>query len=207
VFETDFKDVCTRMGLPSEGFFEDLRGRYAEPGRHYHNASHIRVVLDRINVLAEGLEGISDADLDVIRFAAFYHDAVYVPGFSENEQLSAYMAESHLLAMGNKDVSLVDRVSYIILATKKHHPWSTADALLVDADLYGLGTNDYWKNGAQVRAEFADIEPEDFLNGRIGFLKSFLARDRIFTIPGQDDVEALARSNMQEELDELVANT
>jgi predicted metal-dependent HD superfamily phosphohydrolase len=204
VFETNYKDVCTRLGLPSEGFYEDLRGRYAEPGRYYHNSHHIAQVLDRIDVLAEGLEGISDADLDVIRFAAFYHDAVYVPGWNLNESLSAYMAESHLLAMGNTDVGLVHRINQIITATKTHKPDNIACALLVDADLYGLGTNNYWKNGIQVATEFAGIDPQDWEEGRIKFLQSFLDRDYIFSIPGQDAVEALARSNMQEELDELL---
>lgn len=207
LFETDFKDVCTRMGLPSEGFHEDLRARYNEQERFYHNARHIRQVLNRINELAEGLEGVTDYDLDVVRFAAFYHDAVYVPGFKQNEFLSACMAESHLLAMGNTSINLVDRVHHIIMATKDHKPQDLASAILTDADLYGLGTNDYWHNGYLVAQEFSNIDAQDFSKGRIAFLEGFLTRDRIFYIPGQDDVEALARENMQEELGELTTNT
>jgi predicted metal-dependent HD superfamily phosphohydrolase len=205
MFETEYQQTLERMGLPHEGFLTDLIRRYREPGRYYHTDLHIRQVLGQVKRLAIGLEGITDLDLDVIRFAVFYHDAVYVPGFAYNEELSAYMAESHLLAMGNINLSLVDRVNHLIMATKTHIPKDIASALIVDADLYGLGSASYWSNGDAVRREFGKVTDEDWRAGRTKFLESFLAREHIFHIPGQDEWEARARSNMQEELDELTS--
>jgi predicted metal-dependent HD superfamily phosphohydrolase len=49
----------------------DLLTRYAEPHRHYHNASHLIRVLRTIDDLSD------DQDLFLVRLAAWFHDAVY----------------------------------------------------------------------------------------------------------------------------------
>jgi predicted metal-dependent HD superfamily phosphohydrolase len=208
----EYAKLCAQNDLNPEGFWSDLSLRLNEPHRAYHNDEHIVSVLRRIDYLIGLAAGQGhDVDETVVRFAAFYHDAVYVPGFAFNERLSADMAASHLTAMG---LDLIQRyqVHNIILKTKKHEvdvfrtgaPWEAK--VLIDADLYELGTDKYGLNSHKVRNEieyYGKLTDETWRQGRCKFLESFLARDRIFLLDGQPDLEAQARANMQEELDEL----
>ncbi len=71
-----------------------LLASWAEPQRRYHMSPHLQDVLDRIDELADHA-----ADLDAVRLAAWYHDAVYA-GRPDNEDNSARRADSELSALG-----------------------------------------------------------------------------------------------------------
>lgn len=210
----EYAKLCAKNELDPEGFWSDLSFRYNEPHRRYHNLIHIESVLKRINdliplVQSQGIE----VDEDVIRFAAFYHDAVYVPNFALNERLSADMALAHLAAQG-LEVTQRYRVHRVILDTKTH----VVDAfrngapnearILIDADLYELGTDNYELNKFKVRTEIAyymglEVPEELWRIGRRKFLETYLARPRLFLLDGQKDLEVKARSNMRDELRKL----
>jgi len=209
----EYAKLCAKNELNPEGFWSDLHFRYLEPHRRYHNDEHIVSVLSRIDYLIGLAQGQGhDVNEDIIRFAAFYHDAVYVPGFQYNERLSAEMAEAHLRTMG-WDVSSCIRVGQVILDTKSHKvnefqngaPFETRD--LIDADLYELGTDKYNLNGHKVRAEVeyyaSELTDEQWRTGRRKFLEAYLDRPRLFLLDGQRDIEVRARVNMQEELRDL----
>ena len=51
-----------------------LLDRYAEPHRRYHSTAHLAEVLDRIDELRG-----SAAFPDLVRLAAWFHDAIYDP--------------------------------------------------------------------------------------------------------------------------------
>src|SRR5262245_29954004 len=70
---------------------EDLLARWGESHRYYHTVSHLGVVLAVIDEHASWAE-----DLDAVRLAAWYHDAVYDPHRVDNEEASAILAESTL---------------------------------------------------------------------------------------------------------------
>src|ERR1051325_7474877 len=76
-------------------YADDLLARWQEPQGHYHTLSHLTAVLDHIDVL----EKYAD-DPDVVRLAAWFHDAVYLPERSENEERSARIAERALPEAG-----------------------------------------------------------------------------------------------------------
>lgn len=200
--EQFYEETLERLKLPHEGFKQALFDCYK--GRPYHNASHILSVVDRIDTLGSTTV-LSEADLDWVRFAAFYHDAIYVPGFEHNEILSADLADSHFCVMGGTSIRRRDMVYRCITMTKAHRPshGDIASQLLVDADLYELGTSYYWTNRDRVREEFKDATEEQWVEGRREFLTSFLLREKIFNLPGQEKVETAARYNMQTELNLL----
>ncbi|HLV75083.1 MAG TPA: hypothetical protein VKY91_20080, partial [Vulgatibacteraceae bacterium] len=67
-------------GGPDPGPYADnLLARWREPQRRYHTVAHLTAVLDRVDELAEYA-----GDPDVVRLAAWFHDAVYLPDRSEN---------------------------------------------------------------------------------------------------------------------------
>lgn len=55
-------------------YADNLLTRWQEPQRHYHTLAHLTAVLDHVDVLEE-----CAADPDVVRLAAWFHDAVYLP--------------------------------------------------------------------------------------------------------------------------------
>ena len=64
--------------------YDNLVRHYCEPGRYYHDWTHLKHCLREFDRAAARME-IPDA----VELALWFHDAVYVPGGVDNEQLSA----------------------------------------------------------------------------------------------------------------------
>lgn len=189
---------------PDPFYFQELVLRYQEPHRHYHNLDHIESVIKRIYQLAIN-NGLNDNHLFHAVLGAFYHDAVYVPGWGENEAFSEQMAVDRLKAIGLEDLP-VTYIAHAIRETKGHAYRGQARSvqLLLDADLYELSTN-YDENKDKIRWEFGLPSEEDWIEGRSKFLKAYLALDKLYKLPGQEHQEGRARRNMlQESLDILL---
>ena len=74
----------------------DLLARWSEPQRRYHTVAHLTAVLDHVDALAGRAE-----DADAVRLGAWFHDAVYRPDRSENEERSAQLAVRALREAGS----------------------------------------------------------------------------------------------------------
>ena len=75
--------------------FDDLMHRYAEAHRHYHDTRHLAEVMSVIDRFEPHAE-----DIEAVRLAAWFHDAVYDPTRADNEERSAALAQSELGAIG-----------------------------------------------------------------------------------------------------------
>lgn len=167
----------------------DLQNRYNEPWRHYHSEWHIAEGLQKIcELITKGrLPRDLARKIEIIR-AWVYHDSVYIPNNTLNEQLSAGLAET----MGMKyKVALPivhHTVSDHIVSTKEHSPQLTATAddtrLIIDIDLMRLGNSwsDFVSDAELVLQEYKllGISEDDFYIGRSNWAKHFLERDKIF---------------------------
>jgi predicted metal-dependent HD superfamily phosphohydrolase len=67
---------------------DDLIAAYAASNRHYHNLAHIE---DCLAQLAQ-VNGLSAAEREILTEAIWWHDVVYDPTRSDNEELSAQLA-------------------------------------------------------------------------------------------------------------------
>ncbi|MCI0688635.1 MAG: metal-dependent phosphohydrolase [Sporichthyaceae bacterium] len=181
-----------------------LLDRYAEPHRRYHNTAHLAEVLGRIDELC-GFASFPD----LVRLAAWFHDAVYEPAGADNEERSAALAEQILDELGVRK-QLYLEVSRLVLVTRTHQP-AAADRngqVLCDADLAVLarpepGYDDY---AAAVRAEYAHVPEPEFRAGRARILRALLDRPAIYaTSPARAGWETPARANLQRELADLTA--
>ncbi|WP_412538961.1 metal-dependent phosphohydrolase [Longispora sp. K20-0274] len=187
-------------GAPDPGpYGADLLARWAEPQRRYHTTDHLAAVLDRIDDLAAHA-----ADLDAVVLGAWFHDAVYRPDLSGNEERSARLAEFALPEAGVPD-ALTAEVARLVRLTVTHDP-APGDAdgeVLCDADLAVLaGTAaDYAAYAAAVRAEYAFVPDDAFRAGRAAVLRDLLALPTLFRTPtGHARWEAAARANLAGEL-------
>jgi predicted metal-dependent HD superfamily phosphohydrolase len=109
-------ELWTRLGAQGSGVgtFARLAAAYAEPGRAYHIAEHIRECLLELDLTRDLAE-----HPDQVEAALWFHDAVYAPGASDNEEQSAELARSTLLA-GGAPPEAADRVAALVLATSPH---------------------------------------------------------------------------------------
>jgi predicted metal-dependent HD superfamily phosphohydrolase len=187
-------------------YADDLLARWQEPQRRYHTLTHLTAVLDRVDVLAEYAE-----DPDLVRLAAWFHDAVYLPDRSENEERSARLAERALTEAGVSPDGTAE-VARLVRLTVTHAP-EPADAngaVLSDADLAILAAppSAYAAYTAEVREEYHFVPNEAFREGRSEILRQLLDLPGLFRTPyGLREWEATARYNLAAELEMLSTPT
>jgi predicted metal-dependent HD superfamily phosphohydrolase len=179
----------------------DLLKRYSEPHRQYHNIRHIE------ECLAEFEQVSSQAEHPVaLELAIWFHDAIYDPRRSDNEEQSAILALKCLEQSVFRQKQLV---SDLILATKTHVAKNIPDApLLLDIDLSILGkpAARFAEYEAGIRAEYSFVPLALYAEKRAAILRSFLSRPRIFTTGAFfNRFEAQARRNLAESIAALEA--
>jgi predicted metal-dependent HD superfamily phosphohydrolase len=181
-----------------------LAERYREPHRRYHDLRHLQEVLQTVDDLADAAD-----DVEAVRWAAWFHDAVYDVHRDDNEERSAQLAERDLAALG-LDRAMVSEVSRLVRLTATHQPEDddANGAVLCDADLRILAA-DPWRHAeyvADVRAEYAHVPDPEFRAGRAAVLRSLLSSGRLFrTERAYTRWEERARANLAAELRRLEA--
>ncbi|MEC3954331.1 metal-dependent phosphohydrolase [Nocardia sp. CDC153] len=202
----DLLDRWTKLAGPrARAVGEDLVRRYSEPHRRYHTVEHLAAMLAVIDDLAADA-----ADLDAVRYAAFFHDAVYAMDGGDNEEASARLAETTLPALG-VDPDTVAEVARLVRLTGGHHPDPTDrnGAVLCDADLAILAADPetYAAYTAAVRAEYAHVPDELFRTGRAAVLTALADQPALFRTPtARTRYESAARANLAAELATLTSD-
>jgi len=173
-------------------------GAWSEPQRRYHDLAHLAAVLGIVDSLAGHA-----ADPAAVRLAAWYHDVVYDPLRSDNEQVSADRARIGLL--GLVPPGTVAEVQRLVLLTAGHDPEpdDANGAVLCDADLAVLASppQAYVAYATAVRAEYAHLSDAGFTTGRIAVLEQLLALPALFRTPAAAERwTAAARANLAAEL-------
>lgn len=176
-----------------------LRAAYAEPARHYHNLGHIHALLVWAKEYQAQLH-----DYTAVRFAIWFHDAVYDTKRSDNEERSAALAVQTLQRL-KISTPLIQTVESMILATKAHQlgELNSDAAWFLDFDLAILGSApEFYQAYAQaIRQEYRWVPRVLFRRKRRQVLESFLQRERLFfTAEMRARLETQARRNLQEEL-------
>ncbi|MFF5478940.1 hypothetical protein ACFY5C_16565 [Streptomyces sp. NPDC012935] len=183
-------------------YAESLLTRWQEPQRRYHTLTHLTAVLDRIDELAGHAR-----DPDVVRLAAWFHDAVYLPDRSENEERSARLAERALVEAG-VPAERTAEVARLVRLTVTHAPApdDPDGQVLCDADLAILAAppSAYAAYTAAVREEYHFVPNDAFREGRAAILRQLLDLPSLFSTPyGHEKWEATARYNLAAELEML----
>ncbi|SER03956.1 Predicted metal-dependent phosphohydrolase, HD superfamily [Streptomyces sp. yr375] len=206
---TRFSHALERARSPVGGpdpvpYADNLLARWQEPQRRYHTLTHLTAVLDRV----DELEAYAD-DADVVRLAAWFHDAVYLPDRSENEERSARLAERALPEAGVSR-ERTGEVARLVRLTVSHDPADDDPdgQVLCDADLAILAAppSAYAAYTAAVREEYHFVPSDAFRAGRSAVLRQLLELPRLFRTPyGSERWEETARYNLRGEL-ELLAS-
>lgn len=167
----------------------------------YHNWGHVKEMLNLIPhefMFAEGYDDLVNAII--------WHDAVYVPGSTENEKKSYELFETLVGRKGPMIESLI-----MVTATHWVHPehshilelnprYMCYHELIVDLDLYNLGGTwqEYITIGRKIRQEYKAFDDEQFMEGRLKFLEKFMGH-KVYQTPFFSPREASAQNNMAKE--------
>jgi predicted metal-dependent HD superfamily phosphohydrolase len=202
VLKETFTDLLTNYtdnGGVIVDLWNEIERKYSSNKRHYHTLQHLDNLLAQLNEV----KGLIQTWQTVL-FTLYYHDIIYNPLRSDNEEKSAELAETRMkqIPVSDKEIKLCKEQ---ILATKSHLESTDSDTNhFLDADLSILGQpwetySQYCKN---VRKEYA-IYPDLVYNpGRKKVLNHFLSMGRIFkTTFFYDKFELPAKQNLQKEIE------
>ncbi|MGZ8946011.1 MAG: HD domain-containing protein, partial [Methylococcaceae bacterium] len=176
-----FEDLWQRCLVPnsnadSELVYLDLLQRYSKPDLNYHNMSHLIQCLEELDMALHLIP-----HPDAVEMALWYHDAVYIPGRTDNEQKSAELFLNDATACFSNDFK--SKVEKLILATThRDAPRNDDECFIVDIDLSSFGSDwgDFLADSLNLREERIDLSDSAYFEAHTRFLKLLLARKRIF---------------------------
>jgi predicted metal-dependent HD superfamily phosphohydrolase len=181
-------------------WYEQLTQAYAQPQRHYHNQQHIAECLAEFDGARHLLQ-----EPDAVEMALWFHDAVYDPKASDNEEQSAALARRCLETAGVPQ--LASTVAELVMVTKLHRAEAgAAAALMVDVDLSILGQSEarFAEYEAQIRQEYGWVPKPIFNSKRKEILLCFLERPHIYATEFfAAKYEEKARRNLEQSIRKL----
>jgi len=198
----------TTLSLPftlPERLERALRAAYAEPSRAYHHFGHVE------EVLREHASVPCFEDPVATALAVLFHDAVYLPGRTDNEERSASLARGLIVEHLPRWSDKVLRVETLIRLTARHGHLEPGDLdldakLFLDCDMAILGApqdrfDDYDR---AIRVEHAAVPDPAYRAGRGAFLTRLLEKERLFLSElFHDRLDEPARANLARALERI----
>jgi pantetheine-phosphate adenylyltransferase len=162
---------------------EELIRRWSEPHRHFHTLDHLNDVLRKIYTLYKN-QKTKLRELHSLIIAAVFHDIIYDPKRTDNEEKSAALLEerrpkekSLKLSSLNSDL-IIQTAKKIILDTKTHSAksgiekiFNDIDCSVMDGDLSELLD---WEK--KIYKEYSYVGFEKYKKSRIEFLENVIAK-------------------------------
>ena len=102
-----FRELSDRLELSDkvvvDGWFHRLVQAYGEPHRHYHTLTHIVKMLNALREFGKDLQHHEEVEL-----AIWFHDAVYDPQRTDNEEASnrlfqQFASDAQLVSVAKKN--------------------------------------------------------------------------------------------------------
>ncbi len=206
-----WRQLCQTIGINDNDAIRQEFNRivvaYGEPHRAYHTAQHINECLDLLDWCIGEISTVSPTHAvsdPALEMALWYHDVVYQPQRSDNEQCSADQATAFLFAHG---VASPERIASLImvtghLASSKSGKLSVPSELtawMVDIDLAILAAppQRFAQYEAQIRQEYAWVPEAVYRAKRQALLTQFLERPTIYqSVVFQQRFEHQAQKNL-----------
>jgi predicted metal-dependent HD superfamily phosphohydrolase len=142
-------------------------------------------------------EGVSDEDIFVLKATAWFHDLGYSKKYKGHEDESIIIAKD-FLNKENVPLSLIDRITQGINATRvPQEPKNKLEHIISDADLFDLGTDDYFELSEKLFTEWNNCTRPD--DNRDNWLLSlqFMKDHRYFTEYANKVLEPKKQENIR----------
>jgi predicted metal-dependent HD superfamily phosphohydrolase len=173
---------------------DELLACYAQPHRRYHTLQHLAECIETFRTASALAQHAAE-----IEIALWFHDAIYDPRSSDNEERSAAWARRALDA-AEVPRTVAERVHALVIATcHTALPAAGDPQLLVDVDLSILGAAEqrFAEYERQIRGEYSFVPEAIFRRRRREILQAFLDRPRLYgTAHFHAALENRARANL-----------
>jgi len=144
---------------------------------HYHNVYHsFGEVLLAVLFLANQV-GIVESDLQLLKVAAAFHDIGWVVQGNGHENIGVEIC-SHILPAFSFSGMHIYRNSGMIPATRLlQTPQNELEEILADADMFTLGSDDFWPRNSDLRYEIEAlgeiVSDKEAYQSQLDFLKIY----------------------------------
>lgn len=155
---------------------DKLQGIYV-----YHNYKHTEDVVESVKKLA-AKQNLSAEDTEIVILAAWFHDTGFVERSINHEDISVRIAEEYLKSINYSDENIVKVIGCINATRYPQLPQNILEEIIADADLFHLGTKDYYDKTELLRLEWERSENKKFTD--LEWLKQnidFLTAHKYFT--------------------------
>ncbi len=155
----------------STGAVDALRQAWNEPHRFYHDETHLNKILSLIDKSQIGGDG-----KHMLKLAAYFHDAVYDPRRTDNEDRSIEMFHRYAACPDSWKTTVVTMIE----GTKDHTKDRSGEPLVqtfIDMDIHELlhgSISDMISNGELIFKEFQFYDFLLFKQGRTVFLNKYV---------------------------------
>ena len=169
-----------------------VKDYYFEPHRKFHSWNHIESGFPLF-------EKSTNVSLEQ-KIAWLYHDILYKPGATDNEELSALKAIKDITDNNDKNMIDTNIVSIIINDTKKHTPTIEQSKLVLDIDMSCLALEDYhefFHLRVLAAKEFLFYGKDNIILGTKKFIKETLEQEKIFHSKEFDYMNKIAFRNLE----------
>ncbi|GAA4013503.1 hypothetical protein GCM10022408_28250 [Hymenobacter fastidiosus] len=165
----------------------------------YHSLRHTAVVVKEAKALGEA-STLSATDLEALVLAAWFHDAGYIDVYDGHEYRSMEMAGAWLTERGYP----ADRIAVIqdtIRATHRNEASETPlQQLLTDADMSGMGQEDFFANAELLRAEWETMLGKSYSTTQWAETQlDFLLTAKFLTAAAKDRYQKQFKDNIKEQ--------
>ena len=162
----------------------------------YHSWQHTQQVIENVTYLA-AKEKLEDGMVHILTTAALLHDAGFLKGDDNHEELSCEMAKE-LLPKYNYTASQIEKICELIMATKlPQKPKNLEEEIICDADLFYLGSDHFFEGADNLHHEFKEAgklkDGVEWNKLQIDFLK----KHRYFTLTAIIEREKKKKENLE----------
>lgn len=134
-------------------YVENIFNEKFPPENIYHSLTHTTEVVKAAEKIGKACN-LEKEELEILLIAAWFHDVGYLNGAEGHEELSAKYA-GDFLAKSNYPIHKIERVTNAILSTRlPQNPKNIVEEILCDADLYHVGTDEFFNKNELLRTEF-----------------------------------------------------
>lgn len=164
----DFQPILDKWHITTR--LEDILSLWNNPLRKYHSKAHLDDLVDQI----QSHSSITPKERDMLFIIALFHDCIYDPQRSDNEDQSA----SFFLNSVKTPTKEIIEIEQCILDTKTHKPSSHLSALFCEMDMdivrRPLGALLEWEAG--IAFEYSFLPRAEYKKRRIAFLETMVLR-------------------------------
>lgn len=201
------RGVRQRVDREWEDVFLMLERLYNGEHRFYHNLEHLEYCLRLFDSLNDNNRDLVQSPLS-LELAIWFHDAVYTPGSSTNEEESAVLAGETLAGFGLSEKTVSETVELVLCtdysAQLSVKPPDCSNMRDIDLSILGTPWSTYREYTEKIRREYSVYPESEYRERRKEVLRSFLEKKRLFeTEYFYAGFEKQARENIQREISEL----